>query len=318
MGPWASSLPQAPCSPAWGHSGGAWKPHGHPRCARCPCLSSSAPAPPASRGGDQGVRGGEGPAVGPSFPAACPRGAGSPLCPLAGLLGDQRCAPVGRRRAWHPRDRAVGPLLGLLGGHGARGTCLGRNVWRWHAGGLGKVVQLKRRVEGWSCGHVVGCRGTGGAQLRVGAGMEVWAGVTGAGTAWGGSGLARLPAGHSWVLLSHDRGMSQATGWPVQKGTGTGTGCQRAGGRAPAPHTCAVHVRARGCRCPDPRWLPKSTIPPPLACHHASLAPWPCSPAGAQGWEQLGHPEPGWGAPRAHPPVGLSTPPGSCPTLARG
>lgn len=84
-GLWASSVTRAPCSPAWGQGDGGWKTRGQPQCDHCPYLSSSAPAPPASWSGDQGIRGGDGPAAGPSFPAACPRGAGSPLCLLAGL-----------------------------------------------------------------------------------------------------------------------------------------------------------------------------------------------------------------------------------------
>ena len=85
---------------------------------------------------------------------------------------------------------------------------------------------------------------------------------------------------------------------------------------------CPAHVCCSRARppLPGPQMVARKCrpVPLPLAHHHASLAPWPRSPAGAQGWEQLEHPEPGWGAPHARPPAGYSTPLGSHPALARG
>lgn len=119
--------------------------------------------------------------AGPSFPAACPHGAGSPLCLLARLPGEQCCAPVGWHRAQHHRDGAVGPaVLRLLWG----AVCPGQGVWWWHAGGPGKVVQPNWGMEGCSCRHIVGCQGMGGAQLHVGQGWRCEL----RGLVWGGSG----------------------------------------------------------------------------------------------------------------------------------
>lgn len=126
------------------------------------------------------------------------------------------------------------------------------------------------------------------------------------------------PRGARLGAANHGWGMSQAIGWPLQEGTGTGTGCWHVGGLSAHPahvcHSCAWPP------LPGPQMVARKRrpVPPPSVHHHASLAPWLRSPAGAQGWEQLGHPEPGWGAPRTRPPVGHSTPPRSHPTLARG
>lgn len=84
-------------------------------------------------------------------------------------------------------------------------------------------------------------------------------------------------------------------------------------------HVCCSRVRPQPL-LPGPQMVARKRwpVPPPSVRHHASLAPWPHSPAGTRGWEQLGHPEPGRRAPSAWPPMGHTAPPGSHLALAKG
>lgn len=69
----------------------------------------------------------------------------------------------------------------------------------------------------------------------------------------------------------------------------------------PTPHTCAVHVCAHGCCCPDPRWSLESAGPSPrpqctiMRCWRLGRAPQPGHRAGSS-WGTLslaaGHPLP--------------------------
>lgn len=106
-GPWASFLPQSPCSPVRGLEDLWTIPH-------APIAPLSlVPVLPASQGGDQNARVGEGSMAGPLFLAVCLHAAGCPLCLLTGLPGEQHFAPTGQgwHRVWHPQDGAVGPAV---------------------------------------------------------------------------------------------------------------------------------------------------------------------------------------------------------------
>lgn len=86
------------------------------------------------------------------------------------------------------------------------------------------------------------------------------------------------------------------------------------------PRTRERHTCAPAAPLPGPQMVSRKRrpVPPPSVLHHAWLALWPRSPAGARGWEQLGHPEPCWGAPCLCPPMGCGTLPGVPARVGQG
>lgn len=182
------------------------------------------------------------------------------------------------------------------------------------------MMQLNWEMEGCPQGAHTPCGVSGhrAAWLHVG---QDWAGtrVTGAGTAWRVSWLALVLGGT--VGCCHPMGETSPRllgGW-CRRGQEQALGAGMWGLSAHPAHVCCSRVRPQPL-LPGPQMVARKRrpVPPPSVHHHASLAPWPHSPAGTQGWKQLGHPEPGCGAPSAWPPMGHSTPPGSHPTLAKG
>lgn len=162
------------------------------------------------------------------------------------------------------------------------------------------------------------CQGPGDTWLHVGQDWLLsWQGWTG--TEWGGSGLAYIP--RVTAGCCHPMDGTCPSCWVASAGEDRDRQwllAHREPSARPA-HVCCSRVCLQP-PLPGPQMVARKRrpVPPPLVHHHASLAPWPYSPAGVQGWEQLGHPEPGWEALHAHPPVGHSTPPGSHPALVRG